>query len=103
MDIQLSDLQRGWPERKLAVTLTDAARDYLANKGYDPAFGARPLKRLIQREIQDPLAMKLLAARSTTATRSRSTPASRVGTRVRTTDAPGLVHAPARGPILNVR
>ena len=48
-------------DRKLSVTLTDGARDYLANKGYDPAFGARPLKRLIQREIQDPLAMKLLS------------------------------------------
>ena len=54
-------LQRRLAERKLTVTLTDAARDYLANKGYDPAFGARPLKRLIQREIQDPLAMKLLS------------------------------------------
>ena len=48
-------------DRKLSVALTDGARDYLANKGYDPAFGARPLKRLIQREIQDPLAMKLLS------------------------------------------
>ena len=54
-------LQRRLAERKLSVTLTDGARDYLANKGYDPAFGARPLKRLIQREIQDPLAMKLLS------------------------------------------
>ncbi len=61
VDIQLGGLQRRLEERKLTVTLTDAARDYLANKGYDPAFGARPLKRLIQREIQDPLAMKLLS------------------------------------------
>ena len=61
VDIQLGGLQRRLAERKLTVTLTDAARDYLANKGYDPAFGARPLKRLIQREIQDPLAMKLLS------------------------------------------
>jgi ATP-dependent Clp protease ATP-binding subunit ClpB len=61
VDIQLRGL--GWrlAERKLTVTLSDGARDYLANKGYDPAFGARPLKRLIQREIQDPLAMKLLS------------------------------------------
>jgi ATP-dependent Clp protease ATP-binding subunit ClpB len=43
------------------LRLTDAARAYLAEKGYDPAFGARPLKRLIQREIQDALAVKLLA------------------------------------------
>ena len=61
VDIQLGGLQRRLEERKLTVTLTDAARDYLANKGYDPAFGARPLKRLIQREIQDPLALKLLS------------------------------------------
>jgi ATP-dependent Clp protease ATP-binding subunit ClpB len=47
--------------RKLQVELTDAAREYLAEKGYDPSFGARPLKRLIQREVQDPLALKLLS------------------------------------------
>ncbi|HET8786399.1 MAG TPA: hypothetical protein VFM38_12240, partial [Candidatus Limnocylindrales bacterium] len=40
---------------------TDEARGYLARKGYEPAFGARPLKRLIQREIQDPLAIRLLS------------------------------------------
>ncbi|MGZ8651728.1 MAG: ATP-dependent chaperone ClpB [Actinomycetota bacterium] len=61
VDIQLNGLQRRLEERKLTVTLSDGARDYLANTGYDPAFGARPLKRLIQREIQDPLAMKLLS------------------------------------------
>ena len=61
VDIQLRGLQRRLAERKLTVTLTDAARDYLADEGYEPAFGARPLKRLIQRQIQDPLAMKLLA------------------------------------------
>jgi ATP-dependent Clp protease ATP-binding subunit ClpB len=43
------------------VELTDEARSYLANAGYDPHFGARPLKRLIQREIQDPLALLLLS------------------------------------------
>ena len=41
--------------------LTDAAHDLLAEEGYDPAFGARPLKRLLQRELENPLAMKLLA------------------------------------------
>jgi ATP-dependent Clp protease ATP-binding subunit ClpB len=61
VEIQLKALQRRLQERKLTVALTDAARDYLANKGFDPAFGARPLKRLIQREVQDPLAMKLLS------------------------------------------
>jgi ATP-dependent Clp protease ATP-binding subunit ClpB len=41
--------------------VTEAAREYLAEKGYDPNYGARPLKRLIQREVQDVLAMKLLS------------------------------------------
>jgi ATP-dependent Clp protease ATP-binding subunit ClpB len=61
VDIQLEQLQRRLAERKLTVELTPAAREYLADKGYDPAFGARPLKRLIQREIQDVLAMRLLS------------------------------------------
>jgi ATP-dependent Clp protease ATP-binding subunit ClpB len=61
VDIQLGLLTRRLEERKLTLTLTDAAKAYLAERGYDPAFGARPLKRLIQREVQDPLAMKLLA------------------------------------------
>jgi ATP-dependent Clp protease ATP-binding subunit ClpB len=59
--IQLQQLRDRLAERKLTLELTDEARDYLANKGYEPAFGARPLKRLIQREVQDPLAMKLLS------------------------------------------
>jgi ATP-dependent Clp protease ATP-binding subunit ClpB len=61
VDIQLGDLRRRLEDRKVTLELTDAALDLLANEGYDPAFGARPLKRLIQRELQDPLAMKLLA------------------------------------------
>jgi ATP-dependent Clp protease ATP-binding subunit ClpB len=61
VDIQLRLLRERLAERKLMLELTDEARDYLANTGYDPAFGARPLKRLIQREVQDPLAMKLLS------------------------------------------
>jgi ATP-dependent Clp protease ATP-binding subunit ClpB len=60
VDIQLRHLAERLEERKLSVTATDAAREYLANKGFAPAFGARPLKRLIQREVQDALAMKLL-------------------------------------------
>jgi ATP-dependent Clp protease ATP-binding subunit ClpB len=60
VDIQLRGLQRRLAERGLTIELTDEARAYLAHKGYEPAFGARPLKRLIQREIQDPLAMQLL-------------------------------------------
>jgi ATP-dependent Clp protease ATP-binding subunit ClpB len=47
-------------ERGISLTLTDSARDALAEEGYDPHFGARPLKRTLQRRIQNPLAMKLL-------------------------------------------
>jgi ATP-dependent Clp protease ATP-binding subunit ClpB len=58
--LQIGLLSGRLAERKLTLELTDAARDLIADEGYDPAFGARPLKRLIQREIQDPLARKLL-------------------------------------------
>ncbi|MDP9341565.1 MAG: ATP-dependent chaperone ClpB [Actinomycetota bacterium] len=61
VDIQLRLLQERLAARKLTVTLTAAARDYLADRGFDPTYGARPLKRLIQREVQDALAMKLLS------------------------------------------
>jgi ATP-dependent Clp protease ATP-binding subunit ClpB len=50
-------------ERGYRLEVTKAAREYLADEGYDPAFGARPLKRAIQRELQDPLALKILAGR----------------------------------------
>jgi ATP-dependent Clp protease ATP-binding subunit ClpB len=59
--IQLRGLQGRLADRKLTLELTDEAMTYLANAGYDPNFGARPLKRLIQREIQDPLALLLLS------------------------------------------
>jgi ATP-dependent Clp protease ATP-binding subunit ClpB len=61
VEIQMEALRRRLVERKLQVELTDEARTYLANAGYDPNFGARPLRRLIQREIQDPLALLLLS------------------------------------------
>jgi ATP-dependent Clp protease ATP-binding subunit ClpB len=60
VDIQVRHLKRLLAERQLEIELTDAARDLLAEEGYDPAFGARPLKRLIQRKVQDPLALRLL-------------------------------------------
>jgi ATP-dependent Clp protease ATP-binding subunit ClpB len=60
VDIQVRLLQQRLADRKLALQLTPGGREYLATKGYDPAYGARPLKRLIQREIQDVLALKLL-------------------------------------------
>jgi ATP-dependent Clp protease ATP-binding subunit ClpB len=61
VDIQVGMLQRRLEGRKLVISITDAAREYLANKGFDPTYGARPLKRLLQREIQDVLAVKLLS------------------------------------------
>jgi ATP-dependent Clp protease ATP-binding subunit ClpB len=61
VDIQLESLRALLVERELGLTLTDAARDALADEGYDPHLGARPLKRTIQRRVQNPLAMKLLA------------------------------------------
>jgi ATP-dependent Clp protease ATP-binding subunit ClpB len=61
VDIQVRILRRRLEGRRLVISITDAARDYLTNKGFDPTYGARPLKRLIQREIQDALAVKLLS------------------------------------------
>ena len=63
VDIQLRYLQALLVERHITVTLTDAARNYLAEAGYDPVYGARPLKRVIQRELQDPLALAVLEGR----------------------------------------
>ncbi|MFB3921010.1 MAG: ATP-dependent chaperone ClpB [Terriglobia bacterium] len=60
IEIQLEHLRRLLAERKIQIELTDKARELLFREGYDPQFGARPLKRAIQRLIQDPLAMKLL-------------------------------------------
>ena len=60
VDIQLRALLKRLEERKIRVELTDAARDLLVKEGYDPIYGARPLKRTIQRRMLDPLAMKVL-------------------------------------------
>ena len=60
VDIQLKLLQRHIARKKLNIVLTPAAREMLVTMGYDPAYGARPLKRTIQREILNPLAMKIL-------------------------------------------
>jgi ATP-dependent Clp protease ATP-binding subunit ClpB len=61
VEIQFGRLQRLLEDRKIALTLDAAARDWLAVKGWDPAYGARPLKRVIQRYLQDPLAEMILA------------------------------------------
>src|SRR5262249_49950003 len=60
VDIQLALLQRRLAERKLTLEVTEQAKRVLAREGFDPVYGARPLKRAIQRHIQDLLAMKLL-------------------------------------------
>ncbi len=60
VDIQLRGLVRRLEERKIHVELTDAAKRWLVQEGYDPAYGARPLKRTIQRQILDPLALRVL-------------------------------------------
>ena len=60
VDLRLEDLRRQLAERKISLELTDAAKEFVLNEGYDPNFGARPLKRAIQRAIQDPLALKIL-------------------------------------------
>ncbi|MGO9603487.1 MAG: ATP-dependent chaperone ClpB [Candidatus Binataceae bacterium] len=61
VEVQLGRLRKRLEERKIELELTDKARDYLAEHGYDPSFGARPLKRLIQRELETSLGRKLLA------------------------------------------
>jgi ATP-dependent Clp protease ATP-binding subunit ClpB len=63
VDIQMGRLGRLLAERKLSVELSDGARAWLAERGYDPVYGARPLKRLIQKELQDPLARLILEGR----------------------------------------
>ncbi|HWM45802.1 MAG TPA: ATP-dependent chaperone ClpB [Xanthobacteraceae bacterium] len=60
VEIQIRRLQKLLDERKIAISLDAAARDWLAEKGYDPAYGARPLKRVIQKSLQDPLAEMIL-------------------------------------------
>jgi ATP-dependent Clp protease ATP-binding subunit ClpB len=63
VDIQIARLQKLLADRKIAVTLDDKARNWLGNAGYDPVYGARPLKRVIQRRLQDPLAQLILEAK----------------------------------------
>ncbi|MBI4375481.1 MAG: ATP-dependent chaperone ClpB [Elusimicrobia bacterium] len=60
VDIQLDRVRQRLAERRIALTLDEAAKDFLAREGYDPAYGARPLKRAIQRHVIDPMAKLLL-------------------------------------------
>jgi ATP-dependent Clp protease ATP-binding subunit ClpB len=60
VELRLEDVRRLLADRKISLELTDAAKDLMFTQGYDPNFGARPLKRAIQKLIQDPLALKIL-------------------------------------------
>ena len=60
VDLRLEDLRRLLADRKISIELTDRAKELLFSEGYDPTYGARPLKRAIQKLVQDPLALKIL-------------------------------------------
>jgi ATP-dependent Clp protease ATP-binding subunit ClpB len=60
IDIQVRGLLKRLEDRKIHVELTDAAKAHLVSEGYDPQYGARPLKRALMRYVQDPLAKRLL-------------------------------------------
>jgi len=60
IELRLEDVRRLLAERKISLELTEAAKDVLFTEGFDPNFGARPLKRAIQKLVQDPLALKIL-------------------------------------------
>ncbi len=61
VDLMVKDLNRRLEDKQLTVELTDAAKNYVADNGYDPVFGARPLKRFLQRAVETPIARKLVA------------------------------------------
>jgi ATP-dependent Clp protease ATP-binding subunit ClpB len=63
VDIQMQRLAKLLADRKITLVLDDAAKEWLGKKGYDPAYGARPLKRVIQKYVQDPLAEMVLAGK----------------------------------------
>jgi len=65
VDIQLRIVGARLAERRLTLEVTDEARAWITHAGYDPVYGARPLKRVIQREISDPLALAILEGRYT--------------------------------------
>jgi ATP-dependent Clp protease ATP-binding subunit ClpB len=63
VDIQLGYLQERLAGRDMKIVLLEAARDRLANAGFDPVYGARPLKRAIQQQVENPLAQEILQGR----------------------------------------
>jgi ATP-dependent Clp protease ATP-binding subunit ClpA len=60
VDLMMKDMQKRLAERKITVELTDAAKAQLTKEGFDPAFGARPLRRTLQRQVENPLSTKIL-------------------------------------------
>ena len=65
VDIQMKRLQGWLKDKQIVLTLTDVARDWIGEQGYDPSYGARPLKRVIQKNVQDELAREILSGRIT--------------------------------------
>jgi len=63
VEIQLEGLRKRLAERRITLEVTEAAKAYLARVGYDPVFGARPLKRTIQREVETPVARLIVAGK----------------------------------------
>ncbi|MSQ14171.1 MAG: AAA family ATPase [Dehalococcoidia bacterium] len=61
VDLMVKQVEKRLEEQRIAISLTDKARDWLADKGYDPVFGARPLRRAVQRFLENPLASRILA------------------------------------------
>ena len=72
--IQLERLRKLLADRKITLEVDNAPSAWRANTGYDPVYGARPLRRVIQRELQNPLAQQILRAASRTARLSMSAP-----------------------------
>jgi ATP-dependent Clp protease ATP-binding subunit ClpB len=60
VDIQLDNVRHLLSEREITIALTESAKDLLVEEGYDPAYGARPLKRVIQRRVIDPMALQVI-------------------------------------------
>ncbi len=76
VDIQMERLRKLLADRKITLELSGGAREWLAERGYDPVYGARPLKRVIQKEVQDPLAERILSGTIHDGDTLRATPTS---------------------------
>ncbi|PSC05025.1 ATP-dependent chaperone ClpB [Alsobacter soli] len=98
VDIQMKRLQKLLDERKLVLELDPTARDWLADKGYDAAYGARPLKRVIQKNVQDPLAELILSG---TVKDGEHVPVTAGPEGLRIGDVVVAPEAPPKGALLN--